>query len=84
LDIEKNKIHRINNKNNNKMRELIEFKMFDFQDYQYSISLYFGSNKEKLTLDLDTGSSDLWIATSKCKQCSKWMDQNNNQVDTFN
>jgi len=28
-----------------------------------------GSNNQPITLDLDTGSSDLWVATNQCSGC---------------
>lgn len=38
------------------------------RQYYYSIDVAFGSNKQKVTLDIDTGSSDTWVvnALARC------------------
>ncbi|KAM9928944.1 hypothetical protein OXX59_001497 [Metschnikowia pulcherrima] len=33
----------------------------DYRDVSYHIDVYLGSNKQKSTVNLDTGSSDLWV-----------------------
>jgi len=60
------------------------FKLEDFQDMSYAIKLYFGSDEQPLTIDLDTGSSDIFVATSECASCHKWAGLNNEPVPLFN
>lgn len=36
----------------------------DYKDLSYHIDVYLGSNKQKTTVSLDTGSSDLWVPSN--------------------
>lgn len=50
------------------------------QIWWYSTDIYLGSNKQKLTVNVDTGSSDLWVP-SKNVQCAE--NRNCKQAGTF-
>jgi len=44
----------------------------------------FGSDTQPLSMQLDTGSSDVWVATTACTECATWTDGNSNPVALFN
>lgn len=39
-----------------------------------------GTPRQSVTLDLDTGSSNMWIATDDCSKCETWKTPDNQKV----
>lgn len=51
----------------------------------YSTDIYVGSNRQHLEVEVDTGSSDLWIPASndKCNSCNEYGSFNPTESNTF-
>ncbi|KAM9934249.1 hypothetical protein OXX80_006150 [Metschnikowia pulcherrima] len=48
----------------NKKRDAYPEVITDYRDLSYQIDVYLGADKQKNTVSLDTGSSDLWVPSS--------------------